>query len=303
MDNQLLLSLCIPTNGAVKWILPVIESIYAQNYDLSKFEVVITDNGKNSELPQHIAKLSYSNLRYIQTHDEGFLNLVSSLKYGRGLFCKMINHRSLLLQDSISNLVELIERYKDSKPQIYCSNALLENKNEYIECPTTDDFVKEMSYFCSWSAGIGFWQDDIKKIDGVSLNKMFPNMSLLFELSGNDNYVIWNRKYQNMGDETGKGGYDLFYTFGVIFLDFLNDIRIKDRISSKTFGLVKRDLYHFLLNQYVTEVILPTKMTFIIKDVAQSMNIYYGKCYYWWMVIRGWIHAPVVVVKRFLKII
>ena len=92
MGNPLLLSLCIPTNGAVKWVMPVIESIYAQGYDLTKFEVVITDNGKDSQLSEHISKLSYPNLRYRQTKDEGFLNLVTCLKDGRGLFCKMINH-------------------------------------------------------------------------------------------------------------------------------------------------------------------------------------------------------------------
>ena len=49
MNKQPILSLCIPTNGAVEWILPVIDSIYSQGYDNEKFEVVITDNGKESK--------------------------------------------------------------------------------------------------------------------------------------------------------------------------------------------------------------------------------------------------------------
>ena len=112
MDHQIILSLCIPTNGAVEWILPVIESIYAQEYDTSKFEVVITDNGKQSQLPSYIAKMNYPNLRYKQTDDEGFLNLVTCLKEGKGMFCKMINHRSVMLPESITNMVELVEMYK-----------------------------------------------------------------------------------------------------------------------------------------------------------------------------------------------
>ena len=77
MDKQPILSLCIPTNGAVEWILPVIESIYSQGYDTDKFEVVITDNGKDSQLPAYISKMNYPNLCYKQTSAEGFLNLVS----------------------------------------------------------------------------------------------------------------------------------------------------------------------------------------------------------------------------------
>ena len=86
MDNQPILSLCIPTNGAVECVLPVIESIYSQGYDDDKFEVVITDNGKDRQLPQHIAKMNYPNLYYRQTTDKGFLNLVTCLKEGKGLF-------------------------------------------------------------------------------------------------------------------------------------------------------------------------------------------------------------------------
>ena len=108
MDKQPVLSLCIPTNGAVEWILPVIESIYLQRYDNSKFEVVITDNGEGSQLPDYISKMDYPNLRYIQTYDVGFRNLVTSLKEGRGLFCKMINHRSVLLPNSISKFIGLL---------------------------------------------------------------------------------------------------------------------------------------------------------------------------------------------------
>ena len=128
MDHQIILSLCIPTNGAVEWILPVIESIYAQEYDTSKFEVVITDNGKQSQLPSYIAKMNYPNLRYKQTDDEGFLNLVTCLKEGKGMFCKMINHRSKLLPGTIKTMIDLVLQYKESQPLIYCSDGALKNR-------------------------------------------------------------------------------------------------------------------------------------------------------------------------------
>ena len=45
-----LLSLCIPTNGIIELIFPVLESIYSQNdVDSSLFEVVVMDNGDNRE--------------------------------------------------------------------------------------------------------------------------------------------------------------------------------------------------------------------------------------------------------------
>lgn len=301
MDNQIILSLCIPTNGAVEWILPVIESIYAQEYDTSKFEVVITDNGKESQLPSYIAKMNYPNLRYKQTDDEGFLNLVTCLKEGKGMFCKMINHRSRLSPGTIKTMIDLVLQYKESQPLIYCSDGVLKNRGEIIDCSTDDDFVRELSYWCSWSAGIGFWQKDLKEIGSIDLNNMFPNTSMLFGCRNESSYVIWNKKYQQMGDETGKGGYDLYKTFGVIFLDIMNGLRIDHRITYDTFIKVKKDLFIFLRGLYMSEAILPTNRTFILKNIRQSMNVYYGSNDYIRMVVGAWLRLPIALIRKCLR--
>ncbi len=301
MNNHLLLSLCIPTNGAVEWILPVIESIYAQKYDNEKFEVVITDNGKDSQLPGYIARMNYPNLRYKQTTDDGFLNLVSCLKEGKGLFCKMINHRSVMMPGSISEMVALVEHYKESQPIIFCADGDAKIKNESMNCKDTDVFVRSLSYFCSWSAGIGFWQQDLSQMDLIEKNSMFPNASLLFEVRENPSYVIWNKKYQRMGDDSGKGGYDVFNTFGVVLLDILNDLRKRNRISIDTFVHVKRDLFHYLRQIYTNEVVLSTNRTFIIHNISESMSVYYGRYYYWKMVAISRLLTPFSFVKRIVN--
>lgn len=69
---------------------------------------------------------------------------------------------------------------------------------------------------------------------------MFPNTSLLLNIRQESIYVICDEKYQNMQDEAGKGGYDLFHTFAVIFLDILSELRIDKRISELTFIFVKK---------------------------------------------------------------
>ena len=301
MDNQLLLSLCIPTNGAVEWVLPVIDSIYSQGYDNSKFEVVITDNGHDSQLPQHIAQLSYPNLRYKQTKDEGFLNLVTCLQEGKGLFCKMINHRSVMLPGSIADMIAMVEQYNNLQPIVYCANGNAKIKGDSLECTNTDAFVKNLSYWCSWSAGIGFWKKDLPNISSVKLNVMFPNASLLFGVRQESQYVIWNKKYMKMEDDAGKGGYDLFKTFGVILLDILNDLRIRERISDTTFIKVKKELFLFLKRLYTNEVIAPTVHTFIIQNVGKSIEVYYGKLYYRLIVLDSLFRFPYYRLRKLLK--
>ena len=48
-EQRPVLSICLPTNGVVEWVIPTLESIYAQNVNFSLFEVVISDNGETTE--------------------------------------------------------------------------------------------------------------------------------------------------------------------------------------------------------------------------------------------------------------
>lgn len=299
MDKQPLLSLCIPTNGAVEWILPVLESIYSQGYDNEKFEVVITDNGKDSQLPAHIAKMEYPNLRYRQTIDEGFLNLVTCLKDGKGLFCKMINHRSVMTPGSIEKMVGLVQKYKEKQPIIYCVNGNI-NKPEIVECENLDSFVQNLSYWCSWSAGIGFWQKDLLNIDKIELNHMFPNASMLLDIRRDSEYVVWNGVYMNMADDAGKGGYDFYDTFAVVLLDIMSMLRKVGRIKKSTFVSFKSDLFNYLSSFYYSDVVCPTKRTYIVKDVRESMMVYYSDYDYRKMVVLCYLKRPLGIVKHAL---
>ena len=299
-DNRLLLSICIPTDGNVNWILPVLDSIYSQKVDETLFEVVVTDNGENSLLPEHITQYHHANLRYIQTHDKGFLNLVTALKNGRGELCKMLNHRSVLLPGVISEWLSLVETYLSNRPIIFFSDGEVHG-NDYIACKNIDELLKAISYWASWSAGISFWKEDIANIDTVEMDGMFPNTSLLLDIRHSPHYLVCNKKYQVMEDDAGKGGYNLFQTFAVGFLDLVGKQRIKRRIQTNTFIFVKRQLYDFLKLLYLSEVILPTQHTFELTGIKESMDVYYGRYYYRKMLFRAWIEVPFYYIKIILR--
>lgn len=295
-----LLSLCIPTYGKVEWMIPVIESIYAQGVDNTLFEVVVTDNGVKQDLAKAIKKYTYENFHYYQTSSQGFTNQIDAFEKCSGVFCKMLNHRSKMLPGSIESLLQFVKRYETTKPILYCAEGNAKGE-EYIECANTDEFVQHLSYRVSWSAGTGAWKSDLYDIRKQKTDTMFPHTTFLFGLRDESKYVIWNGKYEEMADDAGKGGYDVFQTFGVGFLDLLSGLRIKKRISQDTFIKVKRDLYGFLSSLYINEVLLPTKHTFIIQNVKQSMAIYYGPYYYHRMVCFAWIKAPIRRLKYIIK--
>lgn len=51
-----LLSLCIPTNGVIELVFPGLDSIYAQDVEENRFEVVVCDNGNNAKSREMMAE-------------------------------------------------------------------------------------------------------------------------------------------------------------------------------------------------------------------------------------------------------
>ena len=135
------------------------------------------------------------------------------------------------------------------------------------------------------------------------LNEMFPNVSLLFNLRSESQYIICDEKYQNMQDERGKGGYNLFQIFAVDYLDILNSLRREKKIKNKTFIKVKMELLTFLSAWYFELIVKKTsKYKFEVVDRRQSFSIYYSVVDYYLMCIYAWLLVPFRrVIKYFYK--
>lgn len=297
MENkELLLSICIPTNGIVEWVIPVIESIYSQGVDNSLFEVVVTDNGDKDDLQTAVRQFRFPNFHYSRNNSKGFTNQIEAFEKCQGVFCKMLNHRSRMMPGSIEAILGIVRKYQSQKPILYFAEGLAKG-GDIIECKNTDEFVKSLGVWCSWSAGVGAWKEDIKGIRSAEIDSTFPHTALLFEIREKSEYVIWNGLYEIMSSDEGKGGYDLFNAFGVKLLDLLNKLRIKGVISIHNYLFLKKDVYAFLQEQYLREVLLPTKHSFIIKNVRESVEVYFGRFYYYNLVIWARIRKPFVLFR------
>lgn len=277
MKNKVkLLSLCIPTNGAAHFVLPVLDSIYSQGVDDNLFEVIITDNGTGSNLGSRLEQYKiHGNLKYYQSNLKGFVNQLDSFKYSSGLFIKMINHRAILRPGILSDIICLVERYKCTQPIIFFSDGELK-LDDITECKDFNTFVKKLSYYSSWSAGVGIWSKDKLNLDKLEYNIMFPHASIIFEIRQNSEYVIWNRRYMSMAVEKTKGGYNIFHTFAVVYLNILKDLETRERITSCTFRVVKRHLRKFLANWYYNLLCVDNQYTFTTDDYKKHILKYYN---------------------------
>lgn len=302
MDRPIL-SLCIPTNGAVKWIVPVIDSIYSQGCDDALFEVIVADNAKNAELQEIIEHYGHNNIRYFRSDAQGFLNIVSSFQSAKGDFCKLINHRAKMIAGALDDLIGMVNKYKDEQPVIYCTNGVVGEGKDVVRCKNLDELLWNLHYYCTWMAGIGIWRKDIPNLEGIEYNKMFPNTTILFEQRTQPSaYLLYNKKFFNEQNGHGKGCYNLFHTFAVVFPDMLKDLQRRDRITQRTFDKVMKDLYGCLQNFYMNFVLRNPDKSFDLSGNHKNLTTYYSELDYWRMMyhcykkyyytekFRGWVH-------------
>lgn len=299
MKSNVLVSLCIPTDGKVNLVIPTIESIYSQGVDFSLFEVIVTDNGKSDALEKIIGRFDYPNFHYYRTSSEGFTNQIDAIEKSSGYFCKLVSHRCRMLPGSLKDLICIVKDYEETKPIIYCTDGNIKS-DEICKCNDIDEFVSRMSYFISWGGGTCAWREDLVNIRKKTIDVLFPHTVYLFDLRKNSEYLIWNKKITTMEDDRKKGGYNFYQAFSVHLLDIVHGLRMDNRVRPETFIKFKSNLFLFLSDTYIIEKIIPSKHKYDLRDIKKSMSVHYGVFYYYYMIFLAYVNFPYKVVRKLL---
>lgn len=280
MANKPLISLCIPTNGIIELIFPVLDSIYSQNVDESLFETVVMDNGNNEEFKKMMKEyaLKHSNIVYKETKSSGFLNEIDSYKAASGEFIKFINHRTKLCPGTLNEFLSFVQKNQVDKPCVYFSNGVLKLKGTKI-CNDFNEYVCTLIHYSSWSTGMGFWKEDFDRIrDFSNFNELFPHTNILFSERKKNKYIIDNRILLDEIEvsQKNKGRYDLFYAFAVEYLNIINQLVEDGSITKKTFNVVKKSNLKFITQLYYDFVIRKNGCSYDLTSFKTSTKIYYS---------------------------
>ena len=279
-----LVSLCIPTNGVIEWVFPVLDSIFDQKCDDSLFEVVVTDNGKNEEFKKNIKTytLKHPNIVYAETSALPFLNEIESYKRASGELIKFVNHRTLLVEGTLQKIINFTKNNKEEKPIIYFSNGVIETlKNNVTEYDNFNDFVKNLSYWSSWSTGMTIWKTDFEKLpkDVESFNELFPHTTVLFNQRNRKKYVIDNTViFDEMPQgKKAKGNYDLFGAFGIEYPGIICDLLRDGSISNNTYRFVTQNNLEFIVQLYIAYCIRKEYCSYDLTGLQRMYDVFYSK--------------------------
>lgn len=277
-DFMIYLSLCIPTNGISEWVFPVLAGIYKQKAVTSQYEVIVTNNGDSDEF--HLKMLKYEkehdNLIYKKTEAYLFENQIEALKLANGIYLKFLNHRSMLENDALEWMIELVKSNLDSKPVMYLSNGSL-NFKERKRYDSFDGFVRGLKHMASWTTGVGIWKSDFEKIpDDFVYNKISPHSEVLFAERKKELYIIDDRIWSQDIDEShkNKGKYDLYKAFCVEEIAITLGLYIDGDISSDTLKAVLKSYKKFVAYCYLDFNILHKPCSYDINGFEDAMGIF-----------------------------
>lgn len=279
------LSICIPTYQRIEITRNTIMSIYAdlEGVDLGEFEVIVSDNDATETSRCFEKEFPYENFHYYQTKCEGFLNSFHVLGYGEGLFLKLHNNYTQLKKGSLRYLLNEIKQYTEDKPLMFFTNGLRHFK-EKREFTSFDDYMRDLSYFSSWSTGFGIWKEDYDSIkESVAINKWFPQTSMMLPFYGKSRFVLNDLVIFDDQKVPKKGGYNPYYVFGVDYVNLVKDSYEQKHISTATYEKIKDDLLcDYLASRYFKTVIARMDK-FEHRDIKKHLSVHYGKGAYYKM--------------------
>jgi hypothetical protein len=164
-----------------------------------------------------------------------------------------------------------------------------------------NDFCQNLTYWNTWSTGFSVWRNDFLEFENQNFDKMFPHVTLLNLLSHNKYFIINDHQYFINQEVKGKGGYNLFKTFGVDYLALMHNAFINKVITDITYSKIKKELFNkFLVAWYFNTKINKNDYTFDLSDIKKSIGVNYGIFGYTKLVMFSYI---LLLKKIFYKIL
>lgn len=286
LNNQIILSICIPTYNRADCLKQTIQSIVCQKrfIETNDVEIVISDNCSNDDtggVSSGFIKEYGGKIRYykndVNIHDRNFKKVLS---YGKGLFLKLNGDTMTHLNGSLDRIIKTINENKQERNVLVFSSGILGIKNSIV-CNNLDSFVEKVSYWSTWIGCFGIWKEDFDNY--IDFNKyahlQLVQTAVLFNLISNKKRAFINdEKLFQMLVLEKKGGCDLLTVFLENYIFLLTEQLNNKKLTEKTFISEKRKLLlQFIYYWLINIKIYPNIYYFESKNSYRRIIRYYRK--------------------------
>lgn len=270
-NNNVLLSICIPTYNRAKYLDETLKSITRQRVfvNSNKIEIVISDNFSSDDTSKlvHEYQERYPQKIIYSRNSENIFdkNFEKVLTLANGSFLKLNNDTLLHVEGTLDGMLNLIEENLKLKPLLYFSNGSLKVYKK-LEGVGLDFFISNISINSTWIASFGIWKSTFEAISDFSQYSKFQlvQTDILFRIINSDTEIIFDDKiYFETQLPPKKGGYDIIEIFFDNYLFLLNRELSKNKISISVYRKeLNKVLINFFCNWIALIKVFPDKYTF-----------------------------------------
>lgn len=276
INQQPLLSICIPTYNRAKYLEKTLPEIIRQVEEINRkdqLEVLVSDNCSCDNTSDIVCELEQLYpITYIKNPinigpDGNFINCFNK---ARGKYVWLLGDDDLILKDSIKEIMKIISEEDYGLVHIDCENS--DGKNEAID--DINFFLSNVSYWITFISANIFRSDIVKKIKVTEeLKRSFMLQVPYFLTSATSykkNYLLRRPILGESLANKSNGGYNLFKVFVQNHLGFWKKMVDDHKISMECYEYVKKDTYLHFLRGYVYQLLL-------LRQNLKKNNIRKGK--------------------------
>lgn len=306
MNNQPVVSICIPTKKRVDIVRETLKSLLSQDADKTLYEICISDNSETDETKNLIEKefSDVPNLYYRKSDCQGFLNSIEALKLGNGKLLKLHNDYSKFKPGALREIINVSQKYGDKSGVIFFAMGTIDGPKNISEHEDFDSFLNFISYMSTWSSAFSIWKKDMEKLieDNIQVDSMFPHTTLLFSLTGKEQYIVDNHEYVESIPLKKKGGYNLIDNFVRIYLTMVHSLLIDKSITQQTYDKFENGIIKFCAYWYALVKTNPN-LTFSFENKEKLISKQCGN----WAVYRFSIYFylyyyPKAILRKLIKV-
>ena len=283
MDNNILLSICIPTykraiilDGALNSINKAVQLI-----DKTKIEIVISDNCSPDSTFQVVQKSINEGLpiKYIRNAENIGIedNIIQSFKLAKGKYVWVLGDDDYLKEETLKTIINIVSNKDYGSIFIQLGSK---KQVPYVEYDKVEEFFKDVSY--------GF--------------TFIPQMPLYMQTakSKSFNMIIHKPLLEGSKDAKTSGGYNIFK----VLID--NYLVIKEKMLEGTvraeeyYKIEKKSFFKsFVLVTLFRFYIIRNKVNFESKDAWRIVKKHYSKESYFYLMLI--FYLPIVILKQVLN--
>jgi glycosyltransferase involved in cell wall biosynthesis len=262
-DKKPLLSICIPTYNRAEYLDKCIASIVSQKeFNSEDVELVISDNASDDNTEEVVKKYKnqYKNIFYSKNKenlaDKNFPIVIGN---AHGVFRKLCNDTLIFSSNSIYYMLETINKNIDKKPVLFFMSGFNGRmQEEYYIINSFDSFVRVVSYWATYIACFGIWEDDFDKLEdkfeGCSL-QLWHTKVLFENIARKKESLIDNRQFFSVQTLQKKDlSYGLFEVFYKNYIGLCHKYLITQILSKSTFEHLREQLLFFFFLPWIVRI-------------------------------------------------